>query len=75
MDIFYKLFNYVPGIILGGKGRRKLRLTILPPSVSRLPRRCGSLDVSQPYRHPRSVTGIALLLPSHIEITLRRVIR
>jgi hypothetical protein len=34
------------------------------PSVSRLPGKCGILDVSELYRSPRPVTGIALHFPS-----------
>jgi hypothetical protein len=35
-------------------------LTILPSSVSRLSRRCGGLDDSQPHGPSQPVTGIAL---------------
>jgi hypothetical protein len=44
----------------GVKGRAVLKVENLT-AVSRLARKCVSLDVSQPCRPPRPVTGIALL--------------
>jgi hypothetical protein len=44
----------------GGKGWRARRADYLTANFSRLCRKCGSLNVSQPYGPSRPVTGIDL---------------
>jgi hypothetical protein len=49
----------------GGKERPARKTDNLPPSVRRLFTKGGILDVSEPYRSPRSVIVIALLFYIH----------
>jgi hypothetical protein len=48
-------------MFLRSKVRRVRRVDNLTASMSRLSRQCGILNISQPYRPPRPVLGIALL--------------
>jgi hypothetical protein len=54
-----------------GKGQPAHKADNSPPSVNRLSRKCGSLDVSQPYGPSRPVTGIAL--PFYMKAVSRNI--
>jgi hypothetical protein len=57
LSLQYKL---TPGILLEIKGDQHVRLITTLLSVSRLTRKCESLDVSQPYWISLSLTDIVL---------------
>jgi hypothetical protein len=60
-----KAFFTLPFFSLGlPKCYRCVGLTTLQPR-SRFSRQCGIVNISQPYRPPRPVTGIALLFLKH----------
>jgi hypothetical protein len=48
-------------MFLGSRARRWVRLTSLPPSVSRLSIKCGMLNISQSYRLPWPIKGTDLV--------------
>jgi hypothetical protein len=65
---------YEINLNLGVKRGLRVRLTTLSPFMSPLSGKCGNLDVSQPYRPPPPVSGIALFFYFQIIDYSRKII-
>jgi hypothetical protein len=57
----YKSSHWINKDFLGAERGRCVRLTNLLTYVTGLSRKCGILNIREPYRPPQPVTGIALL--------------
>jgi hypothetical protein len=60
--------------IPGGKGRPALKADNLMANCERFSRKWLSLDASQPYGPPRSVTGIALFFTIFIKRSIQKLL-
>jgi hypothetical protein len=64
--------KWVPGIFLGVKGGRRVRLTVSPPSVSWLSRECGKPQPLTILRASTICTGITLpYLYNRLDVEVR----